>query len=673
MSLNQCSSAPSSKRSTDRAADYLQHPCEREPLLAGQTAPSPLIAGVLPRTAPLPQQQLLPLPSNSSQRSQQLHSSVQPNSSQPRTHHQHCKSSQPHQSRSHHKHHNHDNPQQQSLLQSQHHHHHHHHAHHNPKKWPVSSHFPEWDQREGTRYGASWKSRSAHARIRQPSEPGHAQPKNQCRVEADPANPAGLILPSLPKHYQVEEAGVRNKLRNLTRHYSDDSLHGSSNRELYSTRIHSSADEISSVNRSPSISSSDESFSRTDFSRTDADSPSPERAPSLNDVRFKYMFGDMNTDGVMVPRFRELSPQLYSDYLSSVKASSDESSLRLNSLTLDSSNHSHPNMAGVWRESDIGPPLTDSDRLRRDDLFIPKLTAEFSSDKVKRTKTDPISGRIEPNTIRSSASPVSDKLKLNFRTSFNESDMTSPYRGGAVSGSTSRLLSLERGPRGHTPEGAGAASKRRSLPRDSARRQGPITEQVGGGRKSASMREYDRKDASRSGSSSERKTPSDSHLKRDFECQTDPKRSHHRKASGDFERNRRLGKSSTFEGICEDPAGTSTSDRYGDRNRCGVVGCCSPGCGQAILTYSPVQSEYSGTAKSLASGSTLEGYSALQKLAKLQEHALLSTLEKPTSPDTMKLGLHFDPLSKRSILLLSPGPDSSLLSYEPGKEGSLLR
>lgn len=41
-------------------------------------------------------------------------------------------------------------------------------------------------------------------------------------------------------------------------------------------RIHSSADEISSLNHSPSISSSDESFSRT----TDADlSPSPSPPP----------------------------------------------------------------------------------------------------------------------------------------------------------------------------------------------------------------------------------------------------------------------------------------------------------------------------------------------------------------------------------------------------------
>ena len=45
--------------------------------------------------------------------------------------------------------------------------------------------------------------------------------------------------------------------------------------DIIFSRIHSSADEISSVNRSPSeLSSSDESFSRTDFSR-DEEGESP--------------------------------------------------------------------------------------------------------------------------------------------------------------------------------------------------------------------------------------------------------------------------------------------------------------------------------------------------------------------------------------------------------------
>ena len=72
---------------------------------------------------------------------------------------------------------------------------------------------------------------------------------------------------------------MRERQFYLPRFLSEESLHQSIRSEasygpqsgLYSSRIHSSADEISSVNRSPSVlssrSSSDESFSRTtDFS-----------------------------------------------------------------------------------------------------------------------------------------------------------------------------------------------------------------------------------------------------------------------------------------------------------------------------------------------------------------------------------------------------------------------
>ena len=61
----------------------------------------------------------------------------------------------------------------------------------------------------------------------------------------------------------------------LPRHHSEESLQS---RGIYASKIHSSADEISSMNRSDD-SSSDESFSRTDFSRTDVESPSPPSRP----------------------------------------------------------------------------------------------------------------------------------------------------------------------------------------------------------------------------------------------------------------------------------------------------------------------------------------------------------------------------------------------------------
>jgi len=74
-------------------------------------------------------------------------------------------------------------------------------------------------------------------------------------------------------YYRYSRGRLEGK--RLQRHYSDESLPGGG-ASLFTSpahyRIHSSADEISSVNRSPSLSSSDESFSRT----TDA-SHSPPR------------------------------------------------------------------------------------------------------------------------------------------------------------------------------------------------------------------------------------------------------------------------------------------------------------------------------------------------------------------------------------------------------------
>ena len=103
---------------------------------------------------------------------------------------------------------------------------------------------------------------------------------------APPPPIAAPLHPPLPAHIgqrRVAEAMVRTnaKLRvpphpALPRHHSDESLH--SRVGLYANKIHSSADEISSMNRSDD-SSSDESFSRTDFSRTDAESPSPPSRP----------------------------------------------------------------------------------------------------------------------------------------------------------------------------------------------------------------------------------------------------------------------------------------------------------------------------------------------------------------------------------------------------------
>lgn len=96
--------------------------------------------------------------------------------------------------------------------------------------------------------------------------------------------------------------------KHLQRHYSDESLSGAG---LYGGgvqhRIHSSADEISSLNHSPSISSSDESYSRT----TDA-SPSPPLQPEpVNTEQWLYP-SDIQVNPCSSP---DTSPRVSVDYI----------------------------------------------------------------------------------------------------------------------------------------------------------------------------------------------------------------------------------------------------------------------------------------------------------------------------------------------------------------------
>lgn len=94
----------------------------------------------------------------------------------------------------------------------------------------------------------------------------------------------------------------------LQRHYSDESLQGSGLHWSGNQRVHSSADEISSLNHSPSISSSDESYSRT----TDASpSPSPPPPPQ-NDTRQWLFPSDIQVNPCSSP---ENSPRASHDYI----------------------------------------------------------------------------------------------------------------------------------------------------------------------------------------------------------------------------------------------------------------------------------------------------------------------------------------------------------------------
>ncbi|XP_018896468.2 adenylate cyclase type 1 isoform X1 [Bemisia tabaci] len=98
--------------------------------------------------------------------------------------------------------------------------------------------------------------------------------------------------------------------QHLLRHYSDESLQGSGMNVGQQYRVHSSADEISSLNHSPSMSSSDESYSRT----TDASpSPSPPLPARQQTDANQWIFpSDIQVNVCSSP---ETSPKVSHDYI----------------------------------------------------------------------------------------------------------------------------------------------------------------------------------------------------------------------------------------------------------------------------------------------------------------------------------------------------------------------
>ncbi|KAI5710816.1 hypothetical protein M8J75_011638 [Diaphorina citri] len=127
--------------------------------------------------------------------------------------------------------------------------------------------------------------------------------------------------PPKPNHYPqrgVAQRGGNQWPSHLQRHYSDESLTAGyasfqqapllpPTPQQY--RVHSSADEISSLNHSPSISSSDESYSKT----TDASpSPSPPPQTTHHDAS-KWLFpSDIQVNPCSSP---EASPKASHDYI----------------------------------------------------------------------------------------------------------------------------------------------------------------------------------------------------------------------------------------------------------------------------------------------------------------------------------------------------------------------
>lgn len=188
-----------------------------------------------------------------------------------------------------------------------------------------------------------------------PKPPGKESPNRHHRKQINgPAPPPHHVVMALPHQRTPERTPeiLRNKLQNrnsplhsrrsplhnrnsphhnrhspLQRHYSDESIGG-----LYATgapqRIHSSADEISSLNHSPSISSSDESYSRT----TDAD-VSPCVSPPLPAEPQQFLFpSDIQVNPCSSP---EVSPRASLDYIPpncSLRNNSTERSSKRNNL-----------------------------------------------------------------------------------------------------------------------------------------------------------------------------------------------------------------------------------------------------------------------------------------------------------------------------------------------------
>uniref|UniRef100_A0A8D8X293 adenylate cyclase n=1 Tax=Cacopsylla melanoneura TaxID=428564 RepID=A0A8D8X293_9HEMI len=150
------------------------------------------------------------------------------------------------------------------------------------------------------------------SRHRQPPQPPYMKP-----LPKPPPKPA-------PHPYPSSQRGAAHSQwpSHLQRHYSDESLTAGGYASFQAApllpptpqqyRVHSSADEISSLNHSPSISSSDESYSKT----TDASpspSPPPTQPTSTQHDASKWLFpSDIQVNPCSSP---EMSPKASHDYI----------------------------------------------------------------------------------------------------------------------------------------------------------------------------------------------------------------------------------------------------------------------------------------------------------------------------------------------------------------------
>ncbi|XP_063921697.1 Ca(2+)/calmodulin-responsive adenylate cyclase isoform X9 [Zophobas morio] len=202
----------------------------------------------------------------------------------------------------------------------------------------------------------------------------------------------------------------QNRHSPLQRHYSDESLGG-----LYATgvpqRIHSSADEISSLNHSPSISSSDESYSRT----TDADA-SPCVSPPLPTDTQQFLFpSDIQVNPCSSP---EVSPRASLDYIPANCSLRNNSTDRVNAKR----NNLPPNavlaLAGTCNTVDssivTSPPVLDGEESCKGESCA---SFEF----VSRPKPKPTS-LLRANSANGAVSKIPVKQKSLDKRTRNDSD-----------------------------------------------------------------------------------------------------------------------------------------------------------------------------------------------------------------------------------------------------------
>lgn len=421
---------------------------------------------------------------------------------------------------------------------------------------------------------------------------------NGASSRGGPPNPAkGFVLPPFPHFPQLDEAGLRHKppARHFARHHSDESLHGSSHREIYSSRIHSSFDELSSANRSPSLSSSDESFSRTDVSRTEAESPSPQNTPSLYEDQLKYLCGDSDLLDNLALNFKDVLFPPDEDSTDAKVSASEAAMMRMNNLN---SNHV---LSPAWRATDD----LDSPRpfkKRADDLFIPKFSPHIIQDRAKKNKARVAESKTLPESSHGhlSSGGHARKAELGPRHSLAEERLANSGKTGGAE-PISHLHSLEKSPRESgvlTPDSVIMMPRNRSLTREDYLSNSSQQRQTSPVHLAAPADADDSVDGSSSIDS----------------CPCKPR------------------KATKKEWLEMEPIIDATPLR---RNRMGSLD----------------RLESRSGSQSAAEDNVVDGYNSLQKLIKLQEQRLNTDCGDFASE---KLGLHFDPSKNHKILQLKP-------------------